>query len=232
MDPLVRRAVNHALNRQAIVSNVFQDMSTVGYYPMPPSVWAYDESIQTFPYNLEEANRLLDEAGWVMGDDGIREKDGEKLTWDMPSSNIPSRQQASEMIVGMLHDVGIQANLQVMEHLTFLNSVRAGEYDIAYWEWAGSTSDPWAYSGGLHSNYAWNPTQFGDPELDQYLDRALVSLDRDERKELYKSYFTEVMANTYLANIAFKPAVAASRPEVHGVQFLGGRLLLESTYIE
>ena len=232
LDPSVRRAVNHALYRQAIVSNVFQDMSIVGYYPMPPSVWAYDESIQTFPYNLEEANRLLDEAGWVMGDDGTREKDGEKLSWDMPSSNIPSRQQASEMIVGMLHDVGIQANLQVMEHLTFLTSVRAGEYDIAYWEWAGSTSDPWAYSGGLHSNYAWNPTQFGDPELDQYLDAALVSLDRDERKALYNEYFTEVMENTYLANIAFKPAVAASRPEVHGVQFLGGRLLFESTYIE
>ena len=55
----------------------------------------------------------------------------------------------------------------------------------------------------------------------------LVSLDRDERKALYNSYFTEVMANTYLANIAFKPAVAASRPEVNGVQFLGGRLLFE-----
>lgn len=231
-DPLVRQAVNHAINRQAIVTNIFQDVSIVGYYPMPPSVWAYSEDIPTYGFDLDRANQLLDEAGWLIGDDGIREKDGEKLIWDMPSSSIPSRQQASEMIVGMLSDVGIQANLQVMEHLTYLDSVRAGEYDIAWWEWAGSTSDPWAYSGGLHSQYAWNPTQFGDPELDAYLDAALVSLDREERTNLYNEYFMEVMENAYVASVAFKPGVSVARPEVAGIQFPGGRLLFESVYFE
>lgn len=230
-DPAVRRAVNHAINRQAIVTNVYQDMSIVGYYPMPPSVWAYNENTQIYEYDVEAANQILDEAGYVMGANGVREKDGVPLVWQMPVSSIPSRQQASEMVAGMLSEIGIQVELQSMEHLTYLDSVRAGNYDIAWYEWAGSTSDPWAYSGGLASNYAFNVTQFGDPELDAYLNEALVTIDRDARQQLYDDYFAIVMDNAYVASVAFKPEVTVVRPEVEGVQFPGGRLLFESVYL-
>jgi peptide/nickel transport system substrate-binding protein len=230
-NPLVRQAVNHAILREAIVTNVYQNMSVVGYYPMPPSVWAFDPSIPIYEYNPERANELLDQAGWVRGADGIRVKDGQRLEWDMPASSIPSRQQAAEMIAGMLGDIGIQVNLRVMDQLTFIDTSRAGNYDIVWYEWAGSTSDPWAYSGGLHSQYAFNVTQFGDPELDRYLDEALVTLDRETRQQLYNEYFTIIQENAYVASVAFKPEVTAIRPEVGGVQFPGGRLLFDSAYI-
>jgi|GEM_PF-1482564 peptide/nickel transport system substrate-binding protein len=227
-DPLVRQAVNHAINRQAIVTNVYQDMSVVGFYPMPPSVWAFNDTTQVYDYDVTLANELLDQAGWVMGPDGIREKDGQQLVWSMPTSNIPSRQQASEMVAGMLSEIGIGIEMQGMDQLTFIDTVRAGNYDIAWYEWAGSTSDPWAYSGGLHSEYAFNVTQFGDPTLDSLLDQALVIQDREARQALYDEYFSIVMENAYVASVAFKPEVTVIRPEVEGVQFPGGRLLFES----
>jgi len=168
----------------------------------------------------------------VMGANGVREKDGQQLVWEMPTSNISSRTQAAEMIAGMLQEIGIQVNLTSLEQLTFIDTVRAGDYDIAWYEWAGSTADPWAYSGGLHSQYAFNVTQFGDPELDQYLDQALITLDQEERQALYDQYFDIVMDNAYVASVAFKPEVTVIRPEVAGVQFPGGRLLFESVYFE
>jgi peptide/nickel transport system substrate-binding protein len=231
-DPLVRQAVNHAINRQAIVTNVYQDMSIVGFYPMPPSVWAFNEETPIYEYDVARANELLDQAGWVMGANGIREKDGQPLVWNMPVSNIPSRQQASEMVAGMLSEIGIGVEMQGMEQLTFIDTVRAGNYDIAWYEWAGSTSDPWAYSGGLHSEYAFNVTQFGDPTLDALLDQALVTPDREERQAFYDEYFDLVMENAYVASVAFKPEVTVVRPEVEGVQFPGGRLLFESVSIQ
>lgn len=229
-DVNVRKAVSYAIDREAIAKNVFGGISEVGSYPMPKAVWAYDPKFEIYKYDVAKAKQLLDQAGWVPGSDGIRAKGGVKLSWDMPTSSIPSRTQASESIAGMLRAIGIEAKLRTMDNLTHTTIVRKGEFDIAYWEWAGSSSDPWSYSGGLHSKYAWNPSQWGDPNLDVYLDKALVSLDRTERKNLYDQWFTAIMNDARLVSIAFKPAVFVSRPDIAGFEVPGGRLFVNAAY--
>ena len=79
-DPAVRKALTVALDRQTITSSIFNKYAEVINVPQTKASWAYYEGDNKYEYNLEEAKKILDEAGWKVGADGIREKDGVKLT--------------------------------------------------------------------------------------------------------------------------------------------------------
>lgn len=224
-DPAVRRAVNHAINRQVLVDVVTNGLAEVAYYAVPRSSWAYNPDIPVYPHDVERANQLLDEAGWVRGPDGIRAKNGQRLVWDMPADSIPSRLRAAEIIASMLAEIGIQVNIRSMDSAAFTATARGGDHHLAWFQWAGSTADPWVAAGDLHCNYAWNIAQFCDPELDKIVDEALVTLDQDRRKELYDRFFTHVQEQSYYVAVGHLPAVFVARPEVEGVRIVGGRLL-------
>ena len=72
----VRRAVNHAINKQALVDNLYQGLALPAVNPIPPSMWSYHEGIDGYAYDPERARALLEEAGYA---------DGFKTTlWAMP----------------------------------------------------------------------------------------------------------------------------------------------------
>lgn len=230
-DVNVRRAVNHAINREAIVQGIFRGTSEVSHYPMPRAVWAYDPTIPTWTYDVEKAKKLLDDAGWRVGADGIREKDGQKLVWDMPADTITSRLEAAEAVAGMLKQIGIQANIRPMNQLTLSDTTRKGEYDIVWWEWAGSSTDPWSYNGGLGCKYAFNLSQYCNEEMDKLLAQALVETDREKRKALYKPFFTQLQDQALVATVAHRPTLFFARPEANGVFIQGGRLMFHGTWL-
>src|SRR5690606_7793783 len=79
-DPRVRTALAMALDRAQLLRTVFADRGSVATGPFPPTmIGAYDSSIEPLPYDPEAASRLLDEAGWTVGLDGVRQKDGQRL---------------------------------------------------------------------------------------------------------------------------------------------------------
>lgn len=73
-DVRVRKAITHALDRWAMVENLFDGMALIQTSHMSSVSWAFDASITPLPFDKEKANQLLDEAGWVMGSDGYRYK--------------------------------------------------------------------------------------------------------------------------------------------------------------
>jgi peptide/nickel transport system substrate-binding protein len=224
-DPAVRRAVNHAIDRQVLVDVVTNGLAEVAFYAVPRSSWAYNPDIPTYPYDIERANAILDEAGWVRGADGVRAKDGERLVWDMPADSIPSRLRAAEIIAAMLNEIGIQVNIRSMDSTAFTDTARGGDHHLAWFQWAGSTFDPWVAAGDLHCNYAWNIAQYCDPELDALVEEALVSQDQERRQELYDAFFTRVQEEAFYVAVGHLPAVFVARPEIEGVRIVGGRLL-------
>ena len=232
-DPNIRRAVNHAIDREAIMNIVFGDIGEVGYYAIPPASWAYDPDIPVYPHDVERANQLLDEAGWVRGNDGVRAKDGTRLEWDFVTSSIPSRLQASELIAAMLSDIGIQANLRVLDNTAHTAAARGGEHDITLMQWSGSTEDPWAGARDMHCNYSWNMAQACQPDvLDPLIEAGKQTVDRDERLTIYASYFTNVQEQSLSVTIGYVPSVFIARPEVDGVRIMGGRLLLTEATLD
>ncbi len=88
----VRQALNHAVNKQAIVDAVYQGAGQVAKNPIPPTMWSYNEAVQDYDYNPEKAKALLKEAGFENGFD--------TELWAMPVSRPynPNARRMAELI--------------------------------------------------------------------------------------------------------------------------------------
>ena len=140
-DVRVRQAMSHAINRQAIVDGLFFGQA-VANYGMIPSNWKwYEPGVEAFnQFDPERSNALLDEAGWAMGSDGIREKDGNKLSFTLESNavNQPTTKGVDEAIVPMLAEVGIEMkrnepDVVIVRVLDFDNPTEAFAFE---WLWS------------------------------------------------------------------------------------------------
>lgn len=113
-DIRLRQAINYGLDKEAIANQVYEGYAVPAKSLTPPIVApAVDQGIQGFSYDPDKAAALLDEAGWTLGTDGIREKDGEKLMLTLVSGFPPANliKPLPEVIKGQLEKVGIGINL-------------------------------------------------------------------------------------------------------------------------
>ena len=113
-DIRLRQAVNYALDKESIANQVYEGYALPAKSLTPPIVApAIDQGIQSFGYDPEKAAALLDEAGWTLGTDGIREKGGEKLMLTLVSGFPPANliKPLPEVVKGQLEKAGIGINL-------------------------------------------------------------------------------------------------------------------------
>ncbi|GGO59655.1 peptide ABC transporter [Microbacterium nanhaiense] len=151
-----------------------------------------DESL--FSTDTERAAELLDEAGWVMGDDGIREKDGKKLTVRFPvasNQSTQAEQSLFEQIQANTAKVGFDVQLNVTDLWGWYENLFAYEYEAVSAPY--TTVGPDVLRITYHSDsrtpepsgYFANVSGMNDPEVDALLDEALATTDEAGRKELY-----------------------------------------------
>lgn len=132
----VRQAVNHAINKQALVDNFYQGLALPAANPIPPTLWSYHEGIGGYAYNPERARQLLDEAGYP---------EGFKTTlWAMPVPRpyMPQPLKIVQAIQANLKEVGIEAQIVSFEWGTYLDKVGRGQHDMALLGWTGDNGDP------------------------------------------------------------------------------------------
>jgi len=199
LDVNVRMALALATDRSQITEDLLE-----GLTEPPATFWDTtppyaDPSLEPYPYDPEEANRLLDEAGWTDTDgDGIRDKDGEKLSLRYITNERPLRGEVQAVVQQMWNEVGIEAELVNHSSDVFWNSFgdggpqALGEYDVAEYSSVGSFPDPEASSNWLCSEIPGpdspdgaNWQRYCNPELDALLEEQAVTVDPEARKQLY-----------------------------------------------
>ena len=186
-DKLVRQAANYAINKEAIVNDVLEGTAEVAAGPTPPAfAWAYDESLEPYPYDPEKAKALLAEAGLA---------EGTELTFYVTEggSGMLDPVPMGTAIQADLNAVGFDVKIETYEWNTFLGEVNPGlegKADMAEMAWM--TNDPdtlpylalrtaaWPSEGGFNSGY------YSNPEVDELLEAAQTSNDLEERAALYK----------------------------------------------
>jgi peptide/nickel transport system substrate-binding protein len=191
----VRQATAYAIDRERLNEIATQGTSFVANGILPAFYKSfYEEPEQTYPYDPEMANQILDDAGWVMNGDGVREKDGEELSFNLyVRSESQFTIQMARLIAEQTAEVGIEFNVQIVstDKLTELTIRKidgkpAPEFDTFIWGWGGDPYDPSFLLSILTSGEIGGSSDafFSNPEYDRLFREQAVSFDVEERAEL------------------------------------------------
>ncbi|NMZ45716.1 ABC transporter substrate-binding protein [Pseudomonas oryzihabitans] len=211
--PEVRRALDMAINKQAIVDTVFQGAGQVAQNVIPPNQWSYDKNIKGAPYDPEKAKALLKQAGI---------KDGTEIAlWAMTvqRASNPNARQSAQMIQQDWAKVGIKAKIVSYEWGEYIKRAKAGEHDVLTYGWTGDNGDPDNWLGVLYgcsaiggSNYA----RWCDKSYDALIQKAKTSNDRAERTRLYEQAQQIIRQQLPVSPMAHSVVSQPMRKEVQG----------------
>ncbi|WP_445744816.1 ABC transporter substrate-binding protein [Paenibacillus sp. FSL R5-0527] len=186
-DKKVRQALMYGLDRQSIYVDANQGAGQVANIPASPISWAYtEEGINDYAYDADKANKLLDEAGWTKGQDGIREKNGKKLTIHF----LGSKNAQTDIFIAVAAEnfaaIGVDFQPEVFADFNALVSkVEGGDYDIASFS-TPMLTDP---SEGVVQFVDGEIKGYDNPKVKELYDKALATSDIEQRKAVYKELF-------------------------------------------
>ena len=181
----VRRAIAHALDRERVIRHLLKDLATPASGLLSPLNWAYEDAVDSWPYDPERAKRLLDEAGFV-DPDGSGPRSRFKLSFK--TTNIDLRRRIAEAFKEQLQAVGIELEIRAYEWGTFYADVKKGNFHLFSLAWVG-IADPDIYYQVFHSNSVPpngdNRGRYANAELDALLERGRRAVAIEERRAVY-----------------------------------------------
>jgi peptide/nickel transport system substrate-binding protein len=186
-DKKVRQALTYGLDRQSIYVEANQGAGTVANIPSSPISWSYTEDgINPYKFDSEKAKQLLDEAGWKAGSDGIRVKDGKKLTIHFLGSKKKDTDTFIAVAKENYKEIGVDFQPEVFADFNSLVSkVESGDYDAASFS-TSLLTDP---SDGLLPFVDGEIKGYDNPKFKQLFDKGLATSNIEERKKIYKEIY-------------------------------------------
>lgn len=181
--PEVRKALNMAINKQAIVDAVFQGAATPAKNPIPPTMWSYNDAIEDDKYDPEAAKKMLEEAGV---------SNLSMKVWAMPVSRpyMLNARRAAEIIQSDFAKVGVNVEVVSYEWAEYLERSKAKDRDGAViLGWTGDNGDP---DNFLHTLLGCdavggnNRAQWCNQEFNDLVTKAKQTTDQAERTKLYE----------------------------------------------
>jgi dipeptide transport system substrate-binding protein len=182
-DPKVRKALNMAINKQAIIDAVFEGSGKIAKNPIPPTMWSYNAAIEDDPYDPEAARAMLEEAGQA----GLKMK-----IWAMPVARPynPNARRMAELIQADFAAIGVEAEIVSYEWGEYLKLSRETDRDGAILlGWTGDNGDPDNFlavllgcAGVGNSNRA----QWCHQPFEDLIQSAKRTSDQAERTRLYE----------------------------------------------
>lgn len=192
-DLSVRRAIAHAVDRDLMIDQTLYGMAEKSRAGSPTVSPYHSEEIPFIEFDPEEAGRILDEGGWVLNDNGVREKDGEELRLKMLSTDFETYGLYNALIQEQLSQIGIQCDIDQLEWGAYLDKWRAeGDFNITYMSFGASFFADWL-PPAMRSDDYWvshHVLESDDPELldasarlDAIIEDVRSTQDPDERRE-------------------------------------------------
>lgn len=217
-DIKVRQALVAAVDAQEVVDTLFTENYPVATSVLSQEALGYKDESEHYAYDPEKAEKLLDEAGWEPGSDGIREKDGERLAITVyEAAPQPLSKQTLELVAQQLAKVGVELTVKPAD---------AGSY-------AEDTRDP-LKTGFYHSmvgraDFDVIKSQYytknrdvlisNDAELDALLEAVASEPDTEKRVEASQAVQDYIAEQAYVIPLFEEPQVYGAATYVHGVDF-------------
>lgn len=231
-DVNVRRALVMAIDREKIDKDLMLGLTKPALTFWDDMAQA-DPTIPLIPYDPAGAKKLLDDAGWKSGTDGIREKDGVKLKLRFVTTTREVRKNVQAIAQQAWKDLGVDTELINQPSDTFFNSygdkgpVATGQYDIAEWSDSPNFPDPdtnkWLCSEiPSDKNPPGGNWQFlCDKDLDALFQQQAKTVDAAARNEIFKQIEKIIADKVYWVSIWDDPDLWTVNKKVTGVKFSG-----------
>ena len=192
-DKRVRQALYFGMNKKPIVEKIWLGLAPEAESYVPPQSWAYNPKIKgRHTYDPERAKRLLDEAGWKPGADGIRVKDGARLAFENAcTAGNKQREQIQQLLQQQWRQIGAEMKINNKPAaVLFGDFYRMSKFETIVIGMAMGP-DP-EHSFRLHSKYipakgglGRNSIAYESAEVDRLLDAGVRDIDREKRKKAY-----------------------------------------------
>jgi peptide/nickel transport system substrate-binding protein len=178
-----------ALDKKKIADKVYFGQATPADSIMSSAQWAHTTPKTQYPYDLAKANKMLDDAGWKKGPDGIRSKGGVKMEWELRTN---AGNAVRETLITVLADQWKQigANVatkpvQFPQLVTQLSQTRDFEMILLGISENADPDQTQYYKSTSIGNGALNGSGYKNPEIDSLLDEGVQTVDRNKRKDVY-----------------------------------------------
>jgi peptide/nickel transport system substrate-binding protein len=238
-DVVTRRAMTHCMDRQAVVDTVMFGQSVVLDTYLPPQHPLFNANVTSYPFDTAAGGAMLEEAGWTMGDDGVRVYAGDneripagtRLSFNFWTTNATQRQQATQLMAQTMAECGIEANLEYWSPGEYFadgpdGPVFGRRFDIGQFAWLtgveppcdlylteaipGEDTEVFPYGWG-----GWNDTGYSNAEYDATCNAALQSLpgqaSYDENHLKAQELFAEDLP---VVPLYLRLKLAATRPDM------------------
>ena len=216
----MRRAINLAVDQQAMAEDLFFGEVEPAYSYVSQQALDWNAAIdgELLRHDPEEANRLLDEAGWVRGPDGVREKDGvrlEPVTYVFAGSTWS---KISEAVQAYLREIGVAMDIQAFDATVAWGRLATQEFDMF------GMSYPYVSSGDALNLYfrsenmpTPNRMNWDDEETDRLLDAGMQATDDATRAESYGEVLRKVHEAAVWLPLYHEPMTIAQSTELETV---------------
>jgi peptide/nickel transport system substrate-binding protein len=223
-DVRVRQAFLYSLDLDGIVNALYFGQYKRAWGPIAPNTFGYDPTIEnSWQQDLDKANALLDEAGWVKNGD-FREKDGQRLVarWPYAQGTREQRDAIGQLIKEQAKEVGIDVDIQAVGVGPYLEAAQSNQYDIG--DFSFVRSDPDVLRSLFDSTnrvtaeqIRQNWSQLQDPEVDGWVRAAAQTVDPEARAELYAKVQHYVVENAVIVPVYVPANIVVSAEKVHGI---------------
>jgi|SRR5690625_1732245 len=231
-DPAVREALAIGINREDIASTVYPEGTPAATSILSSTTPGHTDLSDSLSYDPEAAAEILADAGFEENGDGVLERDGQPLEFDLLWFNVAATNSAAvELIQQQLSDIGVKINLEEGQTAEWNSRLGEGSFDL---NWANITrADGDILRGDFDTELANNYRLTDTEELNDVLREQARTLDDDARNELLGEAQEYIVSNHLAIPVIDLTTIIASRAEVHGVRFdSGARVHLNDVWIQ
>lgn len=230
-DTTVRQAISKAINRQELVDTVLSPSYKPGTSVLAATTPGYTDLSASLRHDPDGARKLLDQAGWAPGPDGIRVRDGQRLSFEVPySASLAFNRSALELVQQQLKKVGVEASIKLLSPTESTQIQNTGAYDVLFYNVTRAEPD---ILRGQFSSQSRNLSKIQPGSgPDELLTQQESEPDPAKRKELVAAAQRVIVEQAYGIPLFELTQVLAAAPSVHGLTYeASSRLQFHDTWL-
>lgn len=223
-DPAARRALAMAIDRAELLRAILRGRGQPAGSVIPP--WhRFDPGLEPLPYAPDSAAAILEGLGWIDADsDGVRERGGEPLSFDLLASNSnPVLGDLAEVIQAQLAAVGVRVEPRLLEWQTVLGRHRGRDFDAVLTNWVLDNfrvdPRPLFHSSQARVERSANRSSYASPVADSLMDAGAATLDEDAAARIWRRFSEVLQSDQPLTILFWNDELVAIRADIEGATF-------------